>query len=577
MLAHDALGTTALGQGESSLEVTNVSGGGVFSLTGGTASLARSRLFSGAYGAITLTGKAATLAVTGAALACAKGGFTLTRNPATLSVVRVSYSLVCAKGSVAWTGRAATLTWSGAYELVCAKGGFALTGGVMLPSRRMVCSSGGFTLRGAFIGLGNPNSLLDCAGASYTLTGKSISAGNGYSLTLDTGVFAQTRFPAVFAILDPAIDAARGSIALTGSPATLSRGVPASANYGTYAWTGVAATLTPARKLACATGATALAGFDVKSYGKYVLAADTRAFSAAMQPFVTSVTMPCAAGSYAMTGRAVTLMYGFWFDVPAGGFGLTAQPVSMQFARFVTAARRNFTVTGTAATLRATRTLTASAGVFAVAGQPASRTLVAPLDKGTFTVSAPTPVFSREMPAAKRIFTVTGRAATLRVKPRRIYPETGKFSLWPHGATLQVTGGVSRGLMQVTGVAAQLKRGRMLVAQSGAYSVLGKAATVKGSHKLPCAASAFFLHAFGAKLATARVGIPGKADVSWAASASVQMQWEWPPPDPIATAEWACSAYSTFSWAAPECDMEWSPTGLPDIVCAAGTAEFAWS
>ena len=145
---------------------------------------------------------------------------------------------------------------------------------------------------------------------------------------------------------------------LTGQSAALYRRRMLTADAGSYALVGTAATPRPARKLASASGAFALTSPGASLHYGFTLTADPGAFTLAGTAASLEATrvLIAAAGSYALTG------------------GEAARAASSG----------TFVLTGTAATLRLARKLAAASGPYAYAGATAALYDTPPKFTGTF-------------------------------------------------------------------------------------------------------------------------------------------------------------------------------------------------
>ena len=157
------------------------------------------------------------------------------------------------------------------------------------------------------------------------------------------------------------LTAEAGSYALTGTAATLTATREIAAAAGSYALSGTAATLTTTRELAAGAGS-------------YSLSGTAAALTAARE-------LAAGAGSYGLSGTAATLTY----TPAAGAFELIAEAGS-------------YSLSGTAATLTATRELSAAAGSYALSGTAATLTY--------------TPVTAFELTAEAGAYALSGGDAT---------------------------------------------------------------------------------------------------------------------------------------------------------------------
>lgn len=255
---------------------------------------------------------------------------------------------------------------------------------------------------------------------------------NAYTLTADAGSYALTGTAASLEA-GRSISAAAGSYALTGTTATLAKGRTLTADPGSYALTGTAATLEVGRSVSAASGSYSLTGTAASlEIGRAVsAAAGSYVLSGTAVSLERGYVLSAAGGSYALTGTDATLTY-----TPAGDVTMSADPGS-------------YALTGTAATLRRGLRLTADAGSYALSGTAASL-----LD-------------NKKLTGDPGGYTLTGTAASFLI-----------------GRTVQATSGS----YVFTGTAATFPRGRILTLDPGAFTLTGVAATLEHGGQIPEAA-----------------------------------------------------------------------------------------
>ncbi|MGE0853869.1 MAG: hypothetical protein AB7O44_30375 [Hyphomicrobiaceae bacterium] len=209
-----------------------------------------------------------------------------------------------------------------------------------------------------------------------------------------------------------------GSIAVTGSAATLKWGHKLVAGAGSVAVTGQAATLKWGHKLIAGAGA-------ISVTGQAALLKWTRA------PLVAGP------GSIAITGQAVTLKYVRKLIAEAGSIAVTGQPASFVHHFKLTAGTGSVAVTGQNLTFNYARKLQAGAGSYAVTG---------------FDIAFITQA-NKVLSADPGAIEVTGQAATFR---------------WDHKFRLDA------GSIAINGQPVTLKHGWKLAGGAGSYSVIGR-------------------------------------------------------------------------------------------------------
>lgn len=154
-------------------------------------------------------------------------------------------------------------------------------------------------------------------------------------------------------------------------------------------------------------------------------------------------TLTADSGSFALTGTAASLLAGRKLTADAGSFTLTGTGANTLFGRKLTAEAASFALTGADAALKAGRLLSAEAGSFALTGtdatltyEPAgSYTLTA--DSGSFTLTGGDVglIAARVLSAEAGSFALTGSDAAL-LFGRRLQADAAVFSLVGQDATL---------------------------------------------------------------------------------------------------------------------------------------------
>lgn len=157
----------------------------------------------------------------------------------------------------------------------------------------------------------------------------------------------------------------------------------------------------------------------------------------------TAYTLTADSGTFALTGTAASLLVGRKLTADAGSYALTGQAANTLFGRKLTAEAASFVLTGTDAALKAGRLLSAEAGAFALTGadatlvyeQAGSYTLAA--DSGSFALSGGDVglLAARVLAAEAGSIALTGSGAAL-LFWRRLQADAGSFSLTGQDATL---------------------------------------------------------------------------------------------------------------------------------------------
>ncbi len=210
--------------------------------------------------------------------------------------------------------------------------------------------------------------------------------------------------------------------------------------------------------------------------------------------------LTASAGSFTETGNAAALKKGYPLVASTGTFAETGNPASLLATRKITASAGSFATTGNAATLRADRKLTAAAGSFTETGNPATLAKGVSLSTsaGSFSVTGNAAGLSatRRLSAGTGSFAETGNAATLKAA-RKLSASPGAFNVTGNAATLTYTPSGSyslsagTGSFAVSGNAAALRRTYNLSASAGAFVETGNAAALASGRKLPAGAGTF--------------------------------------------------------------------------------------
>lgn len=178
-------------------------------------------------------------------------------------------------------------------------------------------------------------------------------------------------------------------------------GATLTADSGTYALTGTAATLKADRKLAADSGSYAITGTDVslKLGRKLTAESGTYTVNGTAVSLTVGRKLTADSGTYSLTGTDVTLTYS-----PAGGYTLALDSGS-------------YTLTGTAATLKVARTLAADSGTYALTGTDVTLTrgFRITADSGTYTLTGSNVAFARTycLPADSGTYTLSGSPVSL--------------------------------------------------------------------------------------------------------------------------------------------------------------------
>lgn len=283
-----------------------------------------------------------------------------------------------------------------------------------------------------------------------------------FTLPADPGSYALTGLPATLTATR-VLSADPGSYAITGSDATFNVGLILPADPGNYTVTGSDATLSAARRLDADAGSYSIAGSDAALIGPAApTTGDGTTTAVLVVPWHAPRTPRAAiqAGWYTSSppepipdsSSATVVM---WQQGPTRQ-AIRAVLAATRFASGVVVTPGAFSlpadpgayaITGSPATFPVARLLTADPGAYAITGSPA-----------TFALT-------RFLTADPGLYTLTGAATTF-------------------GLTRFLT--ADPGLYTLTGAAAELTHvaGRLLAADPGTYTITGQAANLLVGHKL---------------------------------------------------------------------------------------------
>ncbi len=126
-----------------------------------------------------------------------------------------------------------------------------------------------------------------------------------------------------------------------------------------------------------------------------------------------SLFLSCAAGSYAVTGKAATLSKGVKLSAVAGSYAVSGQSATLSKAIKIAANSGAYSATGQSASLSKGMRLSAASGAYTVTGKPAT------LNKGL------------RLAANNGAYTVNGQAATLTSSAATTYARLPRLPLDP--------------------------------------------------------------------------------------------------------------------------------------------------
>lgn len=276
-----------------------------------------------------------------------------------------------------------------------------------------------------------------------------------------------------------AVTASSGSYAVTGVSATLVRGHPIAAASGSYAVTGTAASVRRAWRNTAGVGVYAIAGVSAAVRKAWVLRAGAGILlDENGDPILDengdyiADSDRGAGGFYAVNGAAVTFRKGYKVAVDAGGYSVTGSAVSFHRTYVLAPGAGSYSISGTAASLRHDWKVAAGAGSYAVTGTPANL------------------VHAWKVAAGAGAYAVSGSVASL-------------LHSW--------TVAVGAGSYNVNGTSASLLHNWRLAAGAGTYAVSGFDAspTIAAQRVLVAGAGSYAVHGAAASLLAARIFAAG--------------------------------------------------------------------
>jgi hypothetical protein len=231
---------------------------------------------------------------------------------------------------------------------------------------------------GAFVWTWAANAL----GASRAYALAPAALGGAFTITADSGAFTHTGTAATPRRTAKVVSDA-GTIAITGTAASLEHGYRLTADAGSVTLTGTAATTRRAAKVSSAAGAWALTGTAASlehSYtisaavGSLVVTGTDATFTVGGGGGPASYTLDCAAGSFTQAGTAATLRRAALVGANPGAVIMTGTAATTRRAAKIVATADAYAWTGTAATLvrsAGSYTLSAASGAVTITGIPA--------------------------------------------------------------------------------------------------------------------------------------------------------------------------------------------------------------
>jgi len=169
--------------------------------------------------------------------------------------------------------------------------------------------------------------------------------------------------------------------------------------------------------------------FSLKEgFGYFVSGTD-----ATLSTGVSSQTMSADPGSYALTGTAASLLFNRLVEAVPGSYALTGTATNLYRNRLITAVAGVYTYTGTAANLRESGiVMSADPATYSLTGTAANflKGRTAAADPGIYALTGTAVTFLRSvaMPAAAGSYSLTGTAANL-ARGRSLAADPGTYAL----------------------------------------------------------------------------------------------------------------------------------------------------
>jgi len=383
----------------------------------------------------------------------------------------------CTITTAEWVCNAISFKVSSGYSLVCAGGSYAVTGTAATPKRdgKIVPEAGSYALTGQAAGA-YYGRVLDVGAGAYALTGADVAMPRTYKVVPEAGVYALTGQD-IGALLGRLVSAEAGVYALTGAEASALYGRAVAAGAGAYTLSGSDVTMPRTFRIVPEAGTYALTGQDVGALLGRLIAAE--------------------AGTYALTGQAAALLRGFRIAIDAGSYLLSGQDAAALLGRRVTADAGAYAITGQDVTLVYTPgggayIITAEGGVYAVTGADVGvlRGAKVAADAGAYVVTGQdaATLLGRLLDAGAGTYALTGTDAAL-IRTARIAAEAGAYALTGQDAATLLGRALAAevGVFTISGETAALLRNARLAAEAGTYLISGESGDLlwSGTHITP--------------------------------------------------------------------------------------------
>lgn len=220
------------------------------------------------------------------------------------------------------------------------------------------------------------------------------------------------------------------------------------------------------------------------------------------------------AGSFALTGNAVTLTHGYVLAAGVGSFSLTGNAQGLQATRKLSAGVGSFVESGQSVSLRAGKLIALNQGSFVETGNPTNLLIGRKLSavSGVFTETGNNVslLFKHLVSAAVGSFVLSGVAVSLR-SDRKLVASAGSFieTGVAVGLVYQPLGhfviSIGTGAFTLTGNTANLLRSRIISPSPGTFAETGQGVTLLWNRRLAASAGSFLETGFAQSLLRSRV------------------------------------------------------------------------
>jgi hypothetical protein len=337
------------------------------------------------------------------------------------------------------------------------------------------------------IGWYAPNNYnLSCDPASFSIGGEATTFLRGYSVDANANSYAITGQAATLTKALVPANAEAGTYAITGVDAT--REFVAAANAEGYAVTGQAVDLNRGRRLDAEAGAYNYTGQTISVGRSFALAIEAGIYTHAGHDATFVRHIPADIGAYAYTGQDATFAIGRAMPVDPGAYLVTGQPATFPRGWVIAIDPGAYNVAGEGFTLVSARVLPVELGSYAITGLEATRRQMMSADPGTYLISGQDCIFVMGgnviMSIDAGTYTVLGPAVDF-LRGRAMPSEAGSYGL--------------------TGLAAGFARGWVIIGDPGTYSMTGRTSDLLKGSRIDAGAGAYLLSGQSAQMLLNRI------------------------------------------------------------------------